>query len=75
MTLPRFSPRAVAASLQQAVGTTCVQAPTREHCHNQDPQLRGCAADAVTLGQANIVENGFTIGSVARRFLLKCHSW
>ena len=64
ITLPRFSPRAFAASLQQAAGRTCAQAPTLAHCDHQDPELQGCAADAQTIDQADIKENGFTIGSV-----------
>ena len=76
VTLPHFSPHALAASLQQAIGTTCAQAPTMEHCNTQDPELQGCAADAVTLGQpATILENGFAIGSVERRWSAKCQSW
>ncbi len=75
LTLPRFSSRALAASLQQAVGTTCVQAPTVAHCTAQDPERQGCAADAVTLGRpAPIIENGFTIGSVERRWSATCQS-
>ncbi len=68
MILPRFSLRAFAASLHLAAGKTCAQAPTMEHCHNQDLERQGCVADAVTPSQANIVENGFTIGSVEWRF-------
>src|SRR5450755_2010567 len=75
ITLPRFSPRAFAASLQQAAGTTCAQAPTMAHCNNQDPELQGCAADAQTIDQTDIKENGFTIGSVERRYSQRCHSW
>lgn len=69
------SSHAFAASLQRSVGTTCVQAPTMEHCNNQDPELQGCAADADTIGQANIVENGVTIGRVERRFSHRCDAW
>lgn len=75
LTIPRFSSHAFAATLQQAAGTTCVQAPTKEHCDNQDPELQGCAADAQTIGQADIMENGFTIGRVERRWSAKCQSW
>jgi Protein of unknown function (DUF2690) len=76
VTLPRFSPHVLAASLQQAMGATCVQAPTMEHCNTQDPELQGCATDAVTLGQpATIFENGIAIGSVERRWSAKCQSW
>ncbi len=75
ITLPQFSPRALAASLQQAAGTTCAQAPTMAHCNNQDPELQGCAADAQTIDQADIRENGFTIGSVERRYSQRCHCW
>jgi hypothetical protein len=71
----RLSPRAHAASLQQPPATTCAQAPTIQHCNNQDPEVQGCAADAVTIGQADIKENGFTIGRVERRWSLKCQSW
>jgi hypothetical protein len=74
-TLPRLSSRALAASLQQAVGATCVQSPTMEHCNTQDPERQGCATDAVTLGHTAIIENGFTIGSVERRWSAKCQSW
>jgi hypothetical protein len=76
-TIPRFSPHAFAATLQQAAGTTCAQAPkpTAQLCDNQDPELQGCAADAQTIGQADIMENGFTIGRVERRWSLKCQSW
>jgi hypothetical protein len=74
-TFSRFSPRPFAASLQQVMGMTCVQAPTIEHCTNQDPELQGCAADAQTLGQADIKENGITIGRVERRWSAPCHSW
>lgn len=69
------SSHAFAASLQQATGTSCVQAPSPAHCDNQDPEAQGCAADAVTVEQANITENGFAIGSVERRFSHKCSSW
>jgi hypothetical protein len=75
LTLPGFSPRALAASLQQAAGATCAQAPTAQHCNNQDPELQGCAADAETIGQASIVENGAIIGSVERRYSPTCQSW
>jgi hypothetical protein len=74
-TSARFSPRVLAATLQQATGTTCAQAPTAEHCNNQDPELQGCAADAETIGQATIFENGFAIGRVERRWSLTCQSW
>jgi Protein of unknown function (DUF2690) len=70
-----FPLHARAASLQQKAGMTCVQAPSMGHCNNQDPELQGCAADAVTAAQANIDENGVTIGRVERRFSLKCNSW
>lgn len=73
--LSQFAPRVLAASLFQMAGTTCVQAPTIQHCANQDPQLQGCAADAQTLAQADIVENGFVIGRVERRYSPHCHSW
>lgn len=74
--LPRSSSNAFAATLQQAAGTTCAQAASVEHCNNQDPELQGCAADAVTLGQpVDIKENGFTIGSVERRWSARCQSW
>ncbi|GCE32055.1 hypothetical protein KDA_75390 [Dictyobacter alpinus] len=69
------SPHAFAASLQQATGATCAQAPSTEHCNTQDPELQGCAADAQTLDQMNIVENGITIGSVERRWSARCQSW
>lgn len=62
--LPRSSSNAFAATLQQVAGMTCAQTPTMANCNNQDPELQGCAADAQTLGQADIKENGFTIGSV-----------
>ena len=71
----RLSPRALAASFQQSEGATCAQAPTMEHCNNQDPELQGCAADAQTLEQADIKENGLTIGSVERRWSPTCQSW
>ena len=71
-----LSSRVFAASLQQATGSTCTQSPTMEHCNNQDPELQGCAADAQTLGPPTaIVENGFTIGSVERRYSHTCQSW
>jgi hypothetical protein len=76
--LPQSSSNAFAATLQQATGTTCAQAPkpTAQLCNNQDPELQGCAADAVTLGPpVDIKENGFTIGSVERRWSAKCQSW
>jgi hypothetical protein len=75
LTLPGFSPRALAASLQQAAGATCAPAPTAQHCNNQDPEFQGCAADAKTIGQADIKENGVTIGRVERRWSLTCQSW
>jgi len=68
------SSHAFAAS-QQVAGASCVQAPSAAHCDNQDPQAQGCAADAMTVEQANITENGFTIGSVERRFSQNCNSW
>lgn len=73
--LPRSSSHAFAATLQQATGMTCAQAPSMEHCNNQDPELQGCAADAITLSQTDIKENGVTIGSVERRWSAKCQSW
>jgi hypothetical protein len=73
--LPRSSSNVFAATLQQAAGMTCAQTPTMANCNNQDPELQGCAADAQTLGQADIKENGFTIGSVERRWSVKCQSW
>ncbi len=73
--LPRVSPRVFAASLQQVAGTTCAQQPTREHCDTHDPQWQGCATDAQTLGQVAIIEHGFPIGSVERRYSQRCHSW
>lgn len=74
--LPRVSPRALAASLQQATGTTCAQAPTVQHCNNQDPELQGCAADAQTLNQTTyIMDNGVPIGKVERRWSARCQSW
>ena len=75
LTLPGFSPRALAASLQQVTGMTGAQAPTAQHCMNQDPELQGCAADAETIGQAAIRENGVIIGSVERRYSPTCQSW
>jgi hypothetical protein len=69
------SPRAFAATLQQVAGKTCVQAPNPTNCNNQDPILQGCVADANTVGQADIKEAGQVVGSVERRFSLKCHSW
>jgi hypothetical protein len=69
------SPRAFAASLQKAAGTTCAQAPSVEYCTHQDPEMQGCAADAQTVTQADIEENGFVIGSVERRWSAKCQSW
>ncbi len=72
----RSSSNAFAATLQQAAGTTCAQTPNMANCNNQDPELQGCAADAVTLGDpVDIKENGFTIGSVERRYSAKCNSW
>src|SRR5437660_4720301 len=56
--LPQMSPRALAASLQQVTGATCAQAPTMQHCNNQDPEVQGCATDAQTLSFADIQENG-----------------
>ncbi len=73
--LPRSSSNAFAATLQQVAGMTCAQTPTMANCNNQDPELQGCAADAQTLGQADIKENGFTIGSVERRWSARCQSW
>ncbi|GAC1343472.1 MAG: hypothetical protein NVSMB27_03450 [Ktedonobacteraceae bacterium] len=71
-----FSHQAFAASLQRVARTTCAQAPTMEHCDNQDPELQGCASDARTLGQAvALVENGFTIGRVERRYSPMCQTW
>lgn len=72
---PQISPRALAASLQQATGATCAQAPTMQHCNNQDPEVQGCATDAQTLGSADIQENGITIGRVERRWSARCQSW
>jgi type IV secretory pathway TrbF-like protein len=69
------SSNAFAATLQQAVGMTCVQAPSLEHCENQDPELQGCAADAQTIEQADIKGNEFTIGRVERRYSARCQSW
>ena len=69
------SPSAFAASLQHAAVTTCVQVANAQNCNNQDPERQGCAADAHTLGQADIVANGITIGHVERRWSLKCQSW
>jgi hypothetical protein len=74
--LPRMSPRALAASLQQATGSTCAQAPTMQHCNNQDPEVQGCAADAQTLSLPTyIMDNGVPIGKVERRWSAKCQSW
>lgn len=73
--LPRMSPRALAASLQQAMVATCAQAPTMQHCNNQDPEAQGCATDAQTLSSADIQENGITIGRVERRWSARCQSW
>ncbi len=75
LTGPRLSPRALAASLQQVAGMTCAQAPTAQHCMNQDPELQGCAADAETIGQAAIREDGVIIGRVERRYSPTCQSW
>ncbi len=69
------SPRVFAASLQRTVGVTCAQSPTVQHCNNQDPELQGCATDAQTSDQASIVEQGFTIGKVERRWSARCQSW
>lgn len=66
---------AFAATLQQATGTTCAQAPSSAHCDNLDPEVQGCAADAQTIDQADIKENGFVIGRVERRFSQVCNSW
>src|SRR5262249_6210291 len=75
-TASRSTSTAFAAMLQRATATTCVQAPTMEHCNNQDPQRQGCAADAQTIGlPAVIKENGVPIGSVERRYSAQCHSW
>lgn len=71
----RFAPQVLAASLQQMTGTTCAQAPSQAHCDQQDPEVQGCTADATTIAQANIVENGVTIGSVERRYSGVCHTW
>ncbi len=72
----RSSSNVFAATVQQAGGATCAQTPDAQHCNNQDPELQGCAADAQTLGQpVAIKENGFTIGSVERRYSAKCQSW
>ena len=79
MTLVLFSrplPTTLAASLHQITGTTCAQAPSRAHCANQDPEVQGCAADARTIGQAaTILEHGFPIGRVERRWSARCQSW
>ena len=75
LALSHVSSRTFAASLQHVMGMTCVQAPTMQHCNNQDPELQGCAADAQTIGQANIVEKSVLIGSVERRYSQKCQSW
>ena len=66
---------AFAATLQQAMATTCTQTPNMAHCNNQDPELQGCAVDAQTIEQADIKENGITIGSVERRYSPKCQTW
>jgi hypothetical protein len=72
----RSSSKVFAATLQRMEGTTCAQAPTMQHCNNQDPELQGCAADAQTLGDpVDIKENGVTIGRVERRWSLHCQSW
>lgn len=71
----RSSSNAFAATLQQAAGMTCAQTPNMANCNNQDPELQGCAADAQTLEQADIKENGVIIGSVERRYSPKCQSW
>jgi hypothetical protein len=75
MALPRFSSNAFAATLQQVAAATCAQAPSPAHCNNQDPERQGCAADAETIDQATILENGIPIGQVERRYSLKCQSW
>lgn len=67
------SPRAFAATIPTVL--TCAQSPSSEHCDGLDPQVQGCAADAQTLGQADITQNGIVIGSVERRWSAKCQSW
>ena len=73
--LPRFSSNALAATLPQPATMTCVQRPTLTNCNDQDPQQQGCAADAHTIEQAAIQEQGFTIGRVERRYSIRCQSW
>lgn len=74
-TLPSHSSPAFAASQGGPIGRLCVQAPSMQHCHDQDPEVQGCASDAHTLDQAEIKENGITIGRVERRWSALCQSW
>jgi hypothetical protein len=69
--LPRLSSHAFAAPRT----LLCVQAQTMETCNNQDPELQGCAADAQTIAQQDIVYAGVTIGSIERRYSPTCHTW
>jgi hypothetical protein len=72
LVFPRVTPRAALA----AATPTCATAPTVEHCEKQDPEVQGCGgANAKTLAQADIVENGVTIGRAERRWALRCTSW
>jgi hypothetical protein len=70
------APRLMPHIAHAATITTCLQSPTAQNCDNQDPEVQGCAeANAATIAQADVVENGTTIGRVERRFALKCMSW
>ncbi len=60
----------------KAIADNCAQAPGNEHCHHQDPQQQGCAADAHTVAQQNIVNaQGTILGRVVRRYSAACDSW
>lgn len=54
---------------------TCAQMPTAAACNLQDPEREGCAADAQTMNQEDILSAGVSIGSVQRRYSPTCHAW
>src|SRR5216110_3493193 len=58
-----------------ASATTCVQAPTAEHCNNQDPIAQGCVADAQIRGDETIEYFNVNIGDVQLRYSPSCQSW
>jgi hypothetical protein len=69
--VPRFMPHTALAAVTQ----TCAEERTAEHCDKQDPEIQGCAADAITNASAPISANSVTIGRVERRFSPTCRVW